>query len=152
MPRGRAFNDPTDTRYVTDDHAWRAQWQAVKLIEPCRRVARQHGYALAEHGSKTRDIDWIAVPWIDDCASPRTLAEALVAEIGERNGGGNYCTPFLPAADLPKSWTPERIERGRNGYGDKPHGRLTWTIHLGGGPYIDLSVIPPSVKVPDHGP
>lgn len=24
----------------------------------------------------------------------------------------------------------------------KPHGRLAWAIHLGGGPYIDLSVMP----------
>jgi hypothetical protein len=30
--------------------------------------------------------------------------------------------------------------------GGKPHQRLGWTFHLGGGPYIDLAVMP---RVPD---
>ena len=34
--------------------------------------------------------------------------------------------------------------------GMKPHGRLCWSFHLGGGPYIDLSVMPlaPQILTP----
>jgi len=112
------------------DHVWRAHWQAVKLIGPCRTVARVHGYAIGEHGSQARDIDWIAVPWIADPASPRILAEAIIAKVREINDGTAH---VLAGSDYNAQGAP----------GLKPHGRLTWVIHLGGGPYIDLSVIPP---------
>jgi hypothetical protein len=126
------------------DHVWRAGWYACKLIEPCRAVARIHGYAIAEHGTKRRDIDWIAVPWVDDPGSPRTLVEAIIAKIGEIHGGANYCRPFDDKPHEDADPDKQRWEWARNGCdGEKPQGRLTWTIHLGGGPYIDLSVIPP---------
>lgn len=113
-------------------HAWRARWLSAMLIEPARDVARTHGYAIGEHGSRSRDIDWIAVPWIDDPASPRVLADAIVAKIAELNHGMAFVR------------TTGREEHDRQGTpGDKPHGRLCWSIHLGGGPYIDLSVMPP---------
>ena len=32
--------------------------------------------------------------------------------------------------------------------GLKPHGRLTWSFHVGGGPYLDLSVMP---RAQDYG-
>jgi hypothetical protein len=114
---------------VDPDHRWQAEWQAVKLIGPCREVARVYGYAIGEHGSKRRDIDWIAVPWVDDPASPRTLVEAIAKRVGEINRGMAY----MNAHEYAQAGHP----------GDKPQGRLTWTIHLGGGPYIDISVVPP---------
>ena len=83
--------------------------------------AQELGYALALHGSLIRDCDMIAVPWTDEAVD---MGE-LVSELIELSGGiANY--------------------KGReNGaYSTKPHGRKAWIIHLGGGAYIDLSVMP----------
>jgi hypothetical protein len=33
-----------------------------RLIGPMRAVAREYGYALAVHGSLTRDVDWAGWP------------------------------------------------------------------------------------------
>lgn len=96
-----------------------------RLVE----VARARGYALTVHGSMARDLDVVAVPWTDRAAEPFVLAEALRDRVG---GVGHNGWP-LPRA--------------------KPHGRLAWSIHLGGGPYIDLSVVPPrSTATPACGP
>lgn len=78
------------------------------------------GYALTEHGSKRRDIDLVACPWTTAAVSPQELLAALSACILHRNG-------LALVMDGPEM---------------KPHGRLAWSIHLGGGPYIDLSVMP----------
>lgn len=82
------------------------------------RIAREHGYALAVHGSLARDFDFVAIPWVDEAVKPEELVEAIRAAVGG----------FFDEHDHPAS---------------KPHGRRAWVIHLGGGPYIDLSVMPP---------
>ena len=81
------------------------------------RVARRHGYALALHGSLRRDCDLVAVPWTETAAHPDKLVKALV----DRLGG---CVPKGEYKVL------------------KAHGRMTWVIYVGGGGYIDLSVMP----------
>lgn len=86
-------------------------------------VARDYGYALALHGSLARDLDVVAVPWRENPASRLELAKALTEAVG-----GFEASEFTP--------------------GVRPHGRLCWTIHLGGGPFIDLSVMPPIPELP----
>jgi hypothetical protein len=84
-----------------------------------RATARQHGYALGLHGSGERDLDLIAVPWIDEPSSPEILVEALRGSID------GFMVRHEPHP--------------------KPHGRLTWAIHLHdpcGRLYVDLSVMP----------
>ncbi len=104
-----------------------------KLIGPLREKARELGYALAVHGSLVRDIDLIAVPWISGAVQPYVLAEALRVVAAEHGPCG---VAFL-----------DPHERGRyflKGCPEgKPHGRLVWCFHLGGGPYLDISVIRP---------
>lgn len=90
------------------------------LVPILTKAARECGYALGLHGSMARDLDLIAVPWIEDA----TDADTLVARLVEACGG------FL------------REERAQRDPVARPHGRLAWSIHLGGGPYIDLSVMP----------
>jgi hypothetical protein len=92
-------------------------------IDAMRDAARAKGYALAEHGSLARDIDLVACPWTDDAAPAADVAEAIRAAAAEANKG----VAFL-ARD--------------NACVVKPHGRLCWSFYLGGGPYIDLSVMP----------
>ena len=43
-------------------------------------IFREHGYALAVHGSVASDFDLIAVPWIDAAAEPA----AVIAKVFER--------------------------------------------------------------------
>jgi hypothetical protein len=104
------------------------------LIEPLRIVARSLGYALAVHGSLTRDVDLIAAPWTDDACDATSLAEAIRAE-AERITGR---TAFWMNDDTAQigDWTRRNPE-------PKPHGRLGWSIHIAGaGMYVDLSVLP----------
>ena len=90
-------------------------------IAAAQNAARGQGYAVAVHGSRVRDLDLIAVPWIDNCAiTPLMIAEIIAAAIpGVLQG------------------KPEK----------KPHGRIGFTIyprwHYGFDRwYVDLSVMP----------
>lgn len=112
------------------DHDSRPQYEA--LIEPLREKARELGYALTVHGSLKRDIDLVAIPWTDQAVPARTLAEAIRETAHVVNGAA------LMREDDP--WHREGCP------GLKPHGRLVWTFHLGGGPYIDLSVMPRKIE------
>ena len=100
--------------------AERAATYAV-LYPGLREVARQHGYALALHGTLQKDLDLLAVPWIDEASTSDDLAEALRAHLG-----GDF---VLTSREAP-AWS------------QKPHGRKAWTIMLRGAGYIDLSVMP----------
>lgn len=92
------------------------------LIAPIRKVARQFGYAVAQHGTLARDIDLVAIPWTDEAVDPLLLVEAI-AELVKGYEGGSFgsISPDSPS--------------------DKPHGRRAWSIH-GWAFYIDLSVMP----------
>lgn len=50
-----------------------------KVIDDIRQIAREHGYAIAVHGSlrAESDIDLLAVPWVKDAHAPRTLMRAI---------------------------------------------------------------------------
>lgn len=95
------------------------------MIDDIRAIAREHGYAIAVHGSlrRERDIDLLAVPWIKEAHAPRTLMRAInelayLSRVKEHD------------KDKPK-----------------PHGRLgfVWLIKFRGKDcpaYVDLSVMP----------
>lgn len=85
------------------------------------RIARDHGYALAVHGSMVNDFDVIAVPWIEEAAEPLVLAEAIRVACGGVFGG-----------------RPDSLEH----YTPKPHGRMAVSIHLCAEDlYVDLSIM-----------
>lgn len=95
-------------------------------------VARAKGYALAIHGSMTRDFDLIAIPWTQEASEPLDLILAikeLVSGIFHREGMDHHFPDGNPS--------------------EKPHGRRAWSIHLTNsgchGPYLDISVMP---KIP----
>lgn len=102
-----------------------------KIIEPIRARAKELGYAIGVHGTLKRDIDLIACPWVTGAVDAKTLAEAVRLVALEIHGAA-YMIP-------PENTDPHHIEGCP---GAKAHGRLTWTFHMGGGPYIDLSVMP----------
>lgn len=48
-----------------------------EIIPKLRQVAKLHGYALGLHGTMTRDLDLIAVPWVDKYSFKEELAREL---------------------------------------------------------------------------
>lgn len=100
----------------------------AQLLPKIREAAKGLGYALAIHGSMRRDLDIVAVPWVDDAQEPTKLVEAIAKEvdgfvIGSKDGG---------------------LERGEvhDNPTKQPHGRMSWNICWGGHPHIDLSIMP----------
>jgi len=97
----------------------RASFYACLLPE-LRQIAIEHGYTLAIHGSMARDLDLIAVPWADQVKSHELMVDKMLQAIG-----GTIFGPMLP-----------RI-------GEKPHGRIVYTLSILADWFIDLSVFPP---------
>jgi hypothetical protein len=93
----------------------------VDNIDVLRHCARNHGYALAVHGSLLRDIDLVAVPWTSKATRGRVLKDAMEKLLLALNGGKGVAGS-------------KRATR-------KPHGRRTYVIHFGD-TYIDLSIMP----------
>ncbi len=98
--------------------------ELLKVLLPALRyVARRCGYALAVHGSLSRDIDLVAVPWRDTAISAESLIEYLRKVVAAVVG-----------IDDPTAMTI------------LPGYRKAWALHLtmdkGNGPYLDISVTP----------
>jgi hypothetical protein len=102
----------------------KAYGSAHILLPHLRSTAKRLGYALGVHGSLMRDIDIIAAPWTRDAVDACTLIEELRITVERVKGG--LCL-----------LTPDNLH-GEN----KPHGRRAWSLHLCGGPYLDISVAP----------
>jgi hypothetical protein len=90
---------------------------AAALYPQWAEIAREHGYALAVHGSLARDFDLIAVPWRDDAKEPQALLDAITSRFAAKLTGGP------PSA--------------------KAHGRMSYTLSIGFGEcFADLSFMP----------
>lgn len=88
-------------------------------------IATEHGYALAIHGSLTRDLDLIAVPWVEDPKPPEEFLMAIRKTIGWNVDDGMAYDTMV----------------------EKPHGRIAYTIKSGGGGYLDISILPTMKKM-----
>ncbi|MEM1039408.1 MAG: hypothetical protein AAGI12_08050 [Pseudomonadota bacterium] len=79
-------------------------------------LARDHGYALAAHGSLARDFDLIAVPWAASVSGPEVLVRAVLDKFAFNQIGEMTVMK---------------------------HRRLCWTLSLSfGDTFLDFSVIP----------
>lgn len=96
-----------------------------------RNALRNQGYALAVHGTLTRDLDLVAIPWqetaIDCHAVAEIVADALPGHVKDE---------------------PEHKPYGRTAYTIWPdegrHGFDQW--------YVDLSVMPRALTVESSQP
>lgn len=88
----------------------------ARVFTIARCVAWSYGYALCMHGSFTRDLDLVAIPWVDTACKP----EHLIHQIKWRTG--------LSSKDEPTV---------------KPHGRLAWSLMFEGNDprWIDISIM-----------
>lgn len=50
----------------------------VAMYPKLAEVAKAHGYALAIHGSITRDFDLIAIPWVEKPSHPDEVVQAMI--------------------------------------------------------------------------
>ena len=111
------------------------------MLPSLQEIAHAHGYALGIHGSLNRDLDLMAMPWIEGAKPAAELIEALrvaVNGIVHKNGtpaGRWNGTEFVHAV----------IENPSH----KPHGRMAWNIHLECGLFIDISVMPRAIDLAD---
>lgn len=101
-----------------------------------RDKAREMGYAVGLHGSMQKDLDLILVPWTETASPEYETIMAICETIGGfmiRDGtlGGRW--------DVETKQMVEAVIRNPE---EKPHGRRAWAIQLGGGSYLDLSVMP----------
>jgi len=89
---------------------------AAALYPELATLARQHGYALAVHGSLRRDFDLVAIPWADSPSEPEIVLKSIT---------GKFAIRLLGDAT------------------EKPHGRKAWTVSIGHGECaLDISFMP----------
>lgn len=99
----------------------------ARIFTIARCLAWAEGYAIAMHGSLTRDLDLIATPWAERACEPQHLVNRIIDAAGLR----------------------EKVDNP----GQKPHGRLVWTLHLPGfgePRWIDLSITPRAQRGDDR--
>lgn len=100
------------------------------VLPALRLAARGSGYAITVHGSLSRDIDLVAIPWEERPDTPELLVQRLCGVLAGIVGRA------LPASA--ERWV------------DKPHGRRALTIIMPGYcPEIDLSIMPRVEKEPE---
>ena len=110
-----------------------APWPVERILDPdyariytrARIIAWQYGWACLAHGSKSRDLDLLLVPWE---ARSSDILTHLVARIADVCG-------------LTIQGKPSR----------KPHGRKAWTLILPGFSevrWVDLSALAPMEPAP----
>ncbi len=99
----------------------------AQLLPMIREAAKGLGYAIAIHGSMRRDLDIIAVPWVEEAAAPEELVRAISVAVDG----------FVIGAE------DKQMKRGTIEPGSPhPHGRMVWNICWGGIPFIDLGIMP----------
>lgn len=103
------------------------------LYAKMAEAARSCGYALAVHGSMSRDLDVVAIPWTEEATSAEVVVKAM-AEVAARRIGDD------PVIGYQLSTAP------------RPHGRVGFSFPFvltdGFTPdgYVDVSVMPRAVS------
>lgn len=98
------------------------------VLKIAKHIGMEKGYAIAVHGSMTRDLDIVAIPWQTGCSTPRQFADSLK----NVTGGG-------------KIGFYDKDQKSIHGY-FKYSIALPLSFESGEMPYIDMTVIPPRKK------
>lgn len=102
-----------------------------------KEIAFEYGYNLVVHGSMNRDLDLIAIPWIDDPKPELDMIMALSSAIG-----GHIQRKSIKV--LPGGRNSYVIDLNRGGYKRNESGDIVDPIEFIPDPeyYIDISVTP----------
>ncbi len=110
----------------------------ARVYTQARIVAWQYGYACVMHGSFTRDLDLLLVPWTDQARDNGDQLLKLIAQgAGLRFGDGL-----------------EEVYKSKVDWTDKPHGRKSCSLYFpefGDRRWVDISVVPRVAQVADGG-
>lgn len=92
------------------------------------QIAKDHGYALCVHGSLHRDLDLVAVPWVEHASEAMDLIKAIKESVSAVFHHEEF-------DHLEPDGKPTK----------KPHRRIAYSLHLTNhgmyGGYLDISVI-----------
>lgn len=98
-----------------------APFYSAGLYPKLAKIFREHGYALAVHGSVGTDFDLIAVPWVHEAGDPADVIEECQKKFAFRK---DVCKP-----------------------GPKPHSRCAYKLHMSFGDCsLDISFTPRTGK------
>lgn len=119
-------------------------------------IARKHGYALCIHGTVTRDLDLVAIPWTAEAVDAVALKDALMEHIGAVDYEGLTRRQFPANEEIVQQVLRAERERKQEVYDAggaclKPHGRRAWNLYMDFGAKVDLSVMPRVMLVPSPG-
>jgi hypothetical protein len=111
----------------------RFQKAYIAILGILHDVAKANGYALGIHGTLGRDLDLIAVPWVEEAESHDKLVRDMARAID-----GKIYSIITIKKDGQNVESPNPVYM--------PHGRVAWVINMGGGAYIDVSVTSRTVE------
>lgn len=102
-----------------------------------KEIAKEFGYNLVVHGSMNRDLDLVAIPWINEPKPELEMIEALTNWVG-----GELDKSLI--GTLPGGRTAYVINLNRGGYKKNAEGLIIDPIEFVEDPqyYIDISVTP----------
>lgn len=111
-------------------------------FEALKVIAKDHGFNLVLHGSMARDLDLIAIPWIDDPSPTIDLIKSIADYIGGEILKAEENT--LHYKNLPGGRTAYVINLNRGGYKKNMKGDIVEPLDFTPDPeyYIDISVTP----------
>jgi hypothetical protein len=101
----------------------------ARIFTQARIVAWQYGYACVAHGSYTRDLDLLLVPWTEQAMPVHDQLVKLIAEAGGLR--------FRDGKEHVYESTPD--------WSEKPHGRRAVSLffpQFGDRRWVDISVMP----------
>lgn len=123
------------------------QQRLPKILPTVWATAYAAGYAVTLHGSISRDVDLVLLPWAPQASETPlpTLITRIITAIQAQNAG------YAELRDRQWINDPSYLDAGSPG--SKPHGRLGWCIYIDPDPdlqiYLDISAFPP---YPTHDP
>lgn len=90
---------------MDDDFNRKAIKRTYKAMLPgLQKAARECGYALAVHGSMSRDLDLIAVPWVEDAKPAAELAFQLAVSCNGLIVGNDFEEPYRRLFHINMPW------------------------------------------------
>lgn len=101
----------------------------ARIFTQARIIAWQYGYACIAHGSYTRDLDLLLVPWTEQAAPNHEQLLKLIAQSGGLR--------FKDGKENIYESVPDFTER--------PHGRRSCTLFFkdfGDRRWVDISIMP----------
>lgn len=105
------------------------------FYEQLKLIAKEYGYNLVIHGSMNRDLDLIAIPWVDEPRPEEKMIQEFEMYLtGKKIVDKNRKTPFSILPGSRKNYTISLNRGDRNG---------EWVRFADEQYYLDISVIPP---------